>query len=80
MLPREAANIHPEKHNILVFLSNTLFLLFTSLFPPFSQFQKMGGTWEVLGRNNSPFLPPTHHLKLETSCPLLKPPETVLPL
>ena len=25
---REAANIHPEKHNILVFLSNTLF-------PPF---------------------------------------------
>ena len=28
MLPREAANIHPEKHNILVFLSNTLF-------PPF---------------------------------------------
>ena len=26
------------------------FLLFTSLFPPFSQFQKMGGTWEELGR------------------------------
>ena len=51
MLPREVANIHREKHNILVFLSNTLFfLLFTSLFPPFSQFQKMGGTWEELGR------------------------------
>ena len=27
------------------------FLLFTSLFPPFSQYQKMGGTWEELGRN-----------------------------
>ena len=27
------------------------FLLFTSLFPPFSQFQKMGGTWEEHGRN-----------------------------
>ena len=27
------------------------FLLFTSLLPPFSQYQKMGGTWEVLGRN-----------------------------
>ena len=35
-------NIHPEKHNILVFLSNTLF-------PPFSHFQKMGVTWELLG-------------------------------
>ena len=46
MSPREAANIHPEKHNILVFLSNTLFPPFYVLFPPFSQFQKMGGTWE----------------------------------
>ena len=35
-------NIHPEKHNILVFLSHTLF-------PPFSHFQKMGVTWELLG-------------------------------
>ena len=37
-------NIHPEKHNILVFLSNTLF-------SPFSHFQKMGVTWEEHGRN-----------------------------
>ena len=38
----------------IIFSSSSLtlfFLLFTSLFPPFSQFQKMGGTWEVLGRN-----------------------------
>ena len=27
------------------------FLLFTSLLPPFSQYQKMGGTWEEHGRN-----------------------------
>ena len=51
MLPWEVANINPEKHSILVFLSNTLFLLFTSLLPPFPQYQKMGGTWEELGRN-----------------------------
>ena len=38
----------------IIFSSSSLtlfFLLFTSLLPPFSQFQKMGGTWEVLGRN-----------------------------
>ena len=38
----------------IIFSSSSLtlfFLLFTSLFPPFSQFQKMGGTWEEHGRN-----------------------------
>ena len=54
MLPREAANIHPEKHNILVFLSNTLFPPFyvpsPSLFPILENGRYLGGTWEVLGR------------------------------
>ena len=40
----EAANIHPEKHNILVFLSNTVFPPF---YVPFPNIKK----WEVLGRN-----------------------------
>ena len=55
MLPREAANIHPEKHNILVFLSNTLFspfyVPFPSLFPISKNGRYLGGTWEELGRN-----------------------------
>ena len=55
MLPREAANIHPEKHNILVFLSNTLFspfyVPFPSLFPISKNGRYLGGTWEVHGRN-----------------------------
>ena len=50
MLPREAANIHPEKHNILVFLSNTLFSPFyvpsPSLFPISKNGRYLGGTWE----------------------------------
>ena len=50
MLPREAANIHPEKHNILVFLSNTLFPPFyvpsPSLFPILENGRYLGGTWE----------------------------------
>ena len=55
MLPREAANIHPEKHNILVFLSNTLFspfyVPFPSLFPISKNGRYLGGTWEEHGRN-----------------------------
>ena len=55
MLPREAANIHPEKHNILVFLSNTLFPPFyvpsPSLFPILENGRYLGGTWEEHGRN-----------------------------
>ena len=55
MLPREAANIYPEKPNILVFLSNTLFSHFyvpsPSLFPISKNGRYLGGTWEVLGRN-----------------------------
>ena len=55
MSPREAANIHPEKHNILVFLSNTLFppfyVPFPSLFPISKNGRYLGGTWEELGRN-----------------------------
>ena len=55
MLPREAANIYPEKHNILVFLSNTVFPPFyvpsPSLFPILENGRYLGGTWEVLGRN-----------------------------
>ena len=55
MSPREAANIHPEKHNILVFLSNTLFPPFyvpsPSLFPISKNGRYLGGTWEELGRN-----------------------------
>ena len=54
MSPREAANIHPEKHNILVFLSNTLFppfyVPFPSLFPISKNGRYLGGTWEELGR------------------------------
>ena len=50
MLPREAANIHPEKHNILVFLSNTLFSPFyvpsPSLFLISKNGRYLGGTWE----------------------------------
>ena len=50
MLPQEAANIHPEKHNILVFLSNTLFSPFyvpsPSLFPISKNGRYLGGTWE----------------------------------
>ena len=49
-LPREAANIHSEKHNILVFLSNTLFSPFyvpsPSLFPISKNGRYLGGTWE----------------------------------
>ena len=55
MSPREAANIHPEKHNILVFLSNTLFPPFyvpsPSLFPISENGRYLGGTWEEHGRN-----------------------------
>ena len=55
MLPREAANIHPEKHNILVFLSHTLFppfyVPFPSLFPISKNGRYLGGTWEEHGRN-----------------------------
>ena len=55
MSPREAANIHPEKHNILVFLSNTLFppfyVPFPSLFPISKNGRYLGGTWEEHGRN-----------------------------
>ena len=55
MSPREAANIHPEKHNILVFLSNTLFPPFyvpsPSLFPISKNGRYLGGTWEEHGRN-----------------------------
>ena len=47
--------IYPEKHNILVFLSNTLFPPFyvpsPSLFPISENGRYLGGTWEVLGRN-----------------------------
>ena len=50
MSPREVANIHPEKHNILVFLSNTLFspfyVPFPSLFPISKNGRYLGGTWE----------------------------------
>ena len=50
MLPREAANIHPEKNNILVFLSNTLFPPFyvpsPSLLPISKNGRYLGGTWE----------------------------------
>ena len=50
MLPREAANIHSEKHNILVFLSNTLFSPFyvpsPSLFLISKNGRYLGGTWE----------------------------------
>ena len=49
MLPWEAANIHPEKHNILVFLSNTLFppfyVPFPSLFPISKNGRYLGGTF-----------------------------------
>ena len=55
MLPREAANIHPENHNILVFLSNTVFPPFyvtsPSLFPILENGRYLGGTWEEHGRN-----------------------------
>ena len=54
-LPREAANIHSEKHNILVFLSNTLFSPFyvpsPSLFLISKNGRYLGGTWEEHGRN-----------------------------
>ena len=50
MLPREVANIYSEKHNILVFLSNTLFspfyVPFPSLFPISENGRYLGGTWE----------------------------------
>ena len=50
MLPWEAANIHPEKHIILVFPSNTLFppfyVPFPSLFPIPENGRYLGGTWE----------------------------------
>ena len=55
MSPREAANIHPEKHNILVFLSNTLFSPFYVPSPSLFLISKfgryLGGTWEEHGRN-----------------------------
>ena len=55
MSPWEVANINPEKHSILVFLSNTLFspfyVPFPSLFPMLENGRYLGGTWEVLGRN-----------------------------
>ena len=54
MSPWEVANINPEKHSILVFLSNTLFspfyVPFPSLFPMLENGRYLGGTWEVLGR------------------------------
>ena len=49
-LLRETANIHSEKHNILVFLSNTLFSPFyvpsPSLFLISKNGRYLGGTWE----------------------------------
>ena len=50
MSPWEVANINPEKHSILVFLSNTLFspfyVPFPSLFPMLENGRYLGGTWE----------------------------------
>ena len=50
MLPQEAAKNHPKEYYFRDFFSTLIPLTSASLFPPFCHFQKMGLTWDLLGR------------------------------